>query len=362
MKRLMAVSLVGLICLAISSCVITHFEALNWLETKKQIPPGFDISGKWYPGWENWQWLGEGNFVQNGPDFHGTLGSSNVVGVISGNDAYFVITFRASLYTAKLTKKDDFCLIGNAVRNANIDSETAQAQPNAQIFLQRDFGAWLNTKLGPPPKVNISGTLQVEPASEGWGEANIIQEGPSLSGRIGSYDLKGVVSGTDVYLVLSRYWGVNYTARLSKQDDGTFMGKATKDAIVDSEVAKTAPGYLMRLIPLGLDNWLDSKETNPPKIDISGRWDAGSLSSGGWGDANIIQVESKLSGNIGLYKIVGIVSGTNVFLRLLSDGEVRYTARLSKQNDGNLLGIAVEGKYIDAESAQIHAITLIKLK
>jgi hypothetical protein len=52
-----------------------------------------------------------------------------------------------------------------------------------------------------------------------------------------------IVSGKDLYLVLLSNNRVYYTAQMSNQSDGSFSGKAAKEAIVDSDAAKSAETY-----------------------------------------------------------------------------------------------------------------------
>ena len=59
----------------------------------------------------------------------------------------------------------------------------------------------------------------------GWGEGTLFQNGNKLSGTIGSYDLKGVVSGGIVYLAFYTKGRVYYTARLEMIERGVLAGK-----------------------------------------------------------------------------------------------------------------------------------------
>ena len=103
---------------------------------------------------------------------------------------------------------------------------------------------WLASKAAAAPKVNMTGKWDAGSAwTGGWGEGNFIQDKAYFTGPLGLYYVKGVVSGKDLYLVLlSNNW-VYYTAKMSKQGDGSFAGKATKDVIVDSDAAKSAETY-----------------------------------------------------------------------------------------------------------------------
>jgi len=95
-------------------------------------------------------------------------------------------------------------------------------------FKPEEIDPWLVTISG-----DMSATINVEgkwsdPESEGvmgWGEGTVIQNGNKLSGTIGSYDLKGVVSGGIVYLAFYTKGRVYYTARLQIIERGVLAGK-----------------------------------------------------------------------------------------------------------------------------------------
>ncbi len=74
----------------------------------------------------------------------------------------------------------------------------------------------------------------------------------------------------------------------------------------------------------------------PPEIDITGKWhDAHAQGSYwfGWGEGYLRQEQNKISGAIGSYNIIGVVSGKIVYLVFLSGGTVYYTARLEMFQD-----------------------------
>jgi hypothetical protein len=78
--------------------------------------------------------------------------------------------------------------------------------------------AWLTSKAGSPnPAVDISGSWQDSIAPD-WGTFQFTQKGGNVTGTIPSYNIKGVVNGNSVYLVI--YFGeekVDYTAVLELQ-------------------------------------------------------------------------------------------------------------------------------------------------
>jgi hypothetical protein len=104
-----------------------------------------------------------------------------------------------------------------------------------------------------------------------------------------------------------------------------------------------------------IDVWLDSKMTSEPKADLTGKWDAGSAFSGGWGEGNFLQEKGKFFGPlgpIGMYNIKGVVSGTDVYFVLMSNGTFYYSGAMSKKGDGSFFGKAVKGVFIDSEAAK----------
>lgn len=102
----------------------------------------------------------------------------------------------------------------------------------------------------------------------------------------------------------------------------------------------------------GVEAWLDSKKTAAPKADLTGRWDAGSAFSGGWGEGNFVQEKSDFSGTLGLYYIKGVVSGSDVHFALLSSGAVNYTGAMSQKGTNSFSGRAVKDTLVDTEAAK----------
>ncbi len=92
---------------------------------------------------------------------------------------------------------------------------------------QNEIGPWLNTVSGgQPPKIDISGKWHDANGNfmVGWGEGYLHQEQNTISGSIGSYNIKGVVSGKTAYLVFLSGGAVYYTARLELFEDGILNG------------------------------------------------------------------------------------------------------------------------------------------
>ena len=82
---------------------------------------------------------------------------------------------------------------------------------------QKEIDPWLNTISGAkPPEIDITGRWHDTQGSGffTWGEGYLKQEQNEISGVIGDYNIKGVVSGKIVYLVFLYGGRVYYTARL----------------------------------------------------------------------------------------------------------------------------------------------------
>ena len=95
-------------------------------------------------------------------------------------------------------------------------------------FKQEEIDPWLVTiSDNLPATINVEGKWH-DPESSGvmgWGEGHVLQNGNNLSGAIGSYDVKGVVSGGIVYVAFYTKGRVYYTARLEMVEPGVLEGK-----------------------------------------------------------------------------------------------------------------------------------------
>ncbi len=85
------------------------------------------------------------------------------------------------------------------------------------VLKQTEINPWLNTISGDkPPEIDVAGNWRdaQEGGYFGWGEGYLRQEQKKITGNIGGYDIKGVVSGKTAYLVFLSRGAVRYTARL----------------------------------------------------------------------------------------------------------------------------------------------------
>ncbi len=97
---------------------------------------------------------------------------------------------------------------------------------------------WLDSKKD-KPEIDIAGTW----TSPEWGAAALKQQGREITGALGDYPVKGVVSGSSVYLLMYSGDKVDYFAELKAIDKNTFQGSYSKYKTVD-EIRKEDPASL----------------------------------------------------------------------------------------------------------------------
>ena len=94
---------------------------------------------------------------------------------------------------------------------------------------------WLASKTD-KPAMDVSGAW----SSPEWGVANLKQEAKNITGALGDYPVKGVVSGDDLYLLMYSGDKVHYFAELKATDKNTFEGLySAKYGTIDE--ARNAP-------------------------------------------------------------------------------------------------------------------------
>jgi len=71
-----------------------------------------------------------------------------------------------------------------------------------------------------PAKINVSGKWK----SDNWGKADFTQKGREVTGTIGDYKVKGVVSGYKAYLVAEQDRWVYYTIILKRHTSTALEG------------------------------------------------------------------------------------------------------------------------------------------
>ncbi len=97
---------------------------------------------------------------------------------------------------------------------------------------------WLDSKKD-KPEIDIAGTW----ACPEWGAAAFKQQGREITGALGDYPVKGVVSGSSVYLLMYSGDKVDYFAELKAIDKDTFQGSYSKYKTVE-EIRKEDPTFL----------------------------------------------------------------------------------------------------------------------
>lgn len=94
---------------------------------------------------------------------------------------------------------------------------------------------WLASKTA-KPDMDVSGAW----SSPEWDSANLKQEGKNITGTVGDYPVKGVVSGNDLYLLMYSGDKIHYFAELKAADKNTLKGLySEKYGTIDE--AKKAP-------------------------------------------------------------------------------------------------------------------------
>ena len=87
-----------------------------------------------------------------------------------------------------------------------------------------------------------------------------------------------------------------------------------------------APGYALPIVKQDIPR-------RPPEINVTGTW-----TSADWDPATLIQNDASVTGTLGEFTVDGLVTGKEVYLFLLSGGDVYYTFRLSEFAPGTLEG------------------------
>ncbi|MCU0595576.1 MAG: hypothetical protein MUC98_08970 [Desulfobacterota bacterium] len=94
---------------------------------------------------------------------------------------------------------------------------------------------WLASKTD-KTEMNVSGSWM----SPEWGDGKLIQQGKNVTGTLGDYPVKGVVSGNDLYLLMYSGDKIHYFAELKAADKNTFKGLYSEKYGIFDE-AKNAP-------------------------------------------------------------------------------------------------------------------------
>jgi hypothetical protein len=109
--------------------------------------------------------------------------------------------------------------------------------------------------------------------------------------------------------------------------------------------------------------WLTKISGNePPEVNITGKWrDTAGTGMLTWGEGFLRQDQNKVTGVIGDYNVIGIVSGKKVYLVFLYRDRIYYTARLELSGNQDELA----GSYFkagDKEQVKPYPTSFTKLK
>ena len=137
--NLKSLCLASLLSLILGGCALTRSDTNPWLDARAGAASE-NIAGKWTTAGgvgANW---GEGNFIQDGSRFYGTLGSYYVDGSINGEHLYLAISSgRKVYYTARLRRAADGSYAGKVVQGAIIDHSN-QADQGFTLMSMRRLG------------------------------------------------------------------------------------------------------------------------------------------------------------------------------------------------------------------------------
>ncbi len=78
---------------------------------------------------------------------------------------------------------------------------------------------WTNQRTA-PAQINVTGNWK----SDAWGKAEFTQKGREVTGKLGDYKIRGVVSGYRVYLLAHEDGWVYYTIVLKRQTSNALEG------------------------------------------------------------------------------------------------------------------------------------------
>ncbi len=124
-------------------------------------------------------------------------------------------------------KKPTSCLVAAACLAAITSCETQKSiAKNAE-----SANEWLKLQQA-PSRINVSGTW----FSEDWRRADLKQSGRDITGRIDTYDVKGVVSGGKAYITTWDSGKCYYAIILSQPSKNVLSGSYT-----DGPTYLTAP-------------------------------------------------------------------------------------------------------------------------
>jgi hypothetical protein len=189
--------------------------------------------------------------------------------------------------------------------------------------------AWLD-KHQETPAVNVTGAWYAGPD---WGRVTLTQKegGRDVVGRGGGWDITGVVSGPDVYLVLSRKTTIVYAARLTA-DGPTRLAGGYLEGLFASNI---------KLRPISFSLLSKGQDGAGAGLSVDGTW-----ASKDWGRIKLVQAAGKhtVTGRSYEYEIDGVASEAEVVLHFNNKGKLAYSAKLTPEGVDTLTGRYASGE------------------
>lgn len=92
------------------------------------------------------------------------------------------------------------------------------------ILKKHHIGRWLQARQSQPAAIDISGFWK-DARGDGWAKGLFKQEGNDLSGSLGPYMIKGIVTGKTVYLVLIYQGRTDFIFRMTPEGNKMLNGQ-----------------------------------------------------------------------------------------------------------------------------------------
>jgi hypothetical protein len=108
-------------------------------------------------------------------------------------------------------------------------------------------------------------------------------------------------------------------------------------------------------------NWLDAK-AGTVSTNVGGKWTTSGGPGANWGEATLVQDGSRFYGTLGAYSVDGAINREHIYLVLIADKTVRYTANLRRGADGNYAGKVVENGIVDHPAYPDVSFSLLNLR
>jgi hypothetical protein len=95
----------------------------------------------------------------------------------------------------------------------------------SSVLQMSEIDTWLISKAGnDAPTINVSGTWQDMRKVDNWGNTKFFQNGNTVTGELGDFMVKGMVSGNKLFLVITYSNSVSFTANLEQTKTDELKG------------------------------------------------------------------------------------------------------------------------------------------